>query len=85
MTTDKFDRYLAIVEWAKARYRDETGAITLRVGNGIAGLPSLPSVGIARAHMVPTRYTVIEDLAAERYMAIARHYPNYSIATAYVA
>lgn len=33
----------------------------------------------------PSRHTLIEDLAGERYVGFNRHYPNHTLATAVVS
>jgi len=73
------DRYLRIVQWAKRRYSDSNGTWVRCVGNGIAGQPSPDG----RAFMVPSLYSVIEDLAAARYLGVRRTWQSFSIATAY--
>jgi hypothetical protein len=72
------DRYLAVVAWAKARYRNENGRLTTFVGCMIAGRSP------ASGHWgVPTRYTMIEDLAARLYLGTAPRFPHETLATAH--
>ena len=69
------DRYLKTVDWARARYRNLDGSVTNHVGVAIA-----KRVGI---ELVPTRYAMIEDLAARRHLGSAPRYPHETLATAY--
>lgn len=73
---NRHDRYLAIEAWARARYQDRHGAWIRVVGNAVAGRAG-------PLHMVPSRYSVIEELAAERYLGISRRWPAETLATAY--
>ena len=73
------DKYLRIKAWAKARYSDSNGVWTRCVGNGVANLPSPDG----KAFMVPSIYSVIEDLAAAKYLGVQRTWPNDTLATAY--
>lgn len=76
---DKYDRYLALVAWSRSRYKDGEGAWITWVGNGVAGLPCVDG----KAFMVPTRYTVIEELAAARYLGITHRRSGFTLATAH--
>jgi len=75
------DRYSRIEAWAKARYTKPDGSLTRCVGNGIAGRPMRDG----KARMVPTRYSLIEELAAGRYLGVNRLWPDETLATAYAA
>lgn len=77
----EFDRYSRVTAWAKARYKKPDGAIITWVGNGVAGRPMRDG----RPQIVPSRYSVIEELAAARYLGIKRKWPDETLATAYAA
>lgn len=62
------DRYLRIVTWSEDRY-------TVR---GPTGEPV--RVKTYRGGSVPSRSTLIEDLAAARYMGLPRHFPGFQLA-----
>lgn len=74
------ERYSKIHDWAKARYTDSTGRVTTRVGNAIAGRPTT-----GPAALVPTRYAMIEDLAARRYLRCKPRWTDETLATAHRA
>lgn len=59
----KIDKYLKIVDWARARY-GRNGNLVISVGHN------------------PSRFKMIEDLAGEKYVGFARHYPNHNMKTA---
>lgn len=73
------DKYLATVEWALRRYKRSDGSWIMSVGNGVAGLPMVDG----KAFTVPSRCTVIEDLAAERYLSISRYWTGFNLANCY--
>ena len=75
---DRFDRYGAVTTWARNRYT-RSGSLTTWVGNGVAGLPMRDG----KAFVVPSRYTLIEDLAASKLLGCKRHYPDHALRTAY--
>lgn len=78
--TFDMDRYLRIEAWAKARYRDSEGKLTMWCGRAVAGWPDMPDNGDWR---VPSRYSMIEDMAAAKYLGLARKFPHWNLATAY--
>lgn len=76
----RVDRYGRIERWARRRYANADGSITTRVGRMVAG-GRAPALGSTWA--VPTRYAVIEDLAAFHLLGHRRHWPGETLATAY--
>ena len=76
---NRHDKYLKVSTWARLRYTNAHGSYTRCVGNGVAGQPSIDG----KAFMVPSMYTVIEDLAADRYLGVARHWTGYNLANCY--
>lgn len=82
---DRFEKYGRIEAWARDRYKRPDGSWIRCVGNGVAEMPGAPSSNIpfGNAYMVPSRYSVIEDMAAARYLGTRRHFPAFTIATAY--
>jgi len=78
---DNLDRYSRLAAWAKARYQKPDGALTRCVGPGIAGRP----FAHGKVHMVPSRYSLIEEMAAARYLGVNRRWPDETLATAYAA
>ena len=77
--TARVDRYLRIEEWASQRYRNCNGSITTFVGTAIAG--RAPAAG--SCWRIPTRYSVIEDMAAQKYLYCTPRHPGETLATAY--
>jgi hypothetical protein len=75
---DRCDAYLRVTEWARRRYT-VAGVLTTTVGFGVAGRPG------PMTHMIPSRYSLIEDLAAHRYLGCKLHWPTETLATAYAA
>lgn len=77
-------RYMQIETWARRRY-SRAGAWATRVGNAVAGLPAAPSTQFQRgaSYMVPTRYSMIEDLAARRYLDQPAVWPSFDLASAH--
>lgn len=59
------EHYLKITRWAQARY-------TRTMADG-----QRYWVRSIRGNTVPSRATLIEDLAAERYMHLPRHWPGF--------
>jgi hypothetical protein len=80
MTQSNVNRYLHITEWAKCRYTNENGVYITRVGNSVAGLPMEDG---GKAFFVPSVYSLIEDLAASKFLGCKRRFPNYNLKTAY--
>ena len=75
---DRCDRYGSVTKWARNRYT-RSGSLTTWVGNGVAGLPMRDG----KAFVVPSRFTLIEDLAASKLLGCKRHYPDHTLRTAY--
>ncbi len=59
-------RYLAIVDWAKRRYSEDTPFGTRLLTRG----PGLDQ---------PSRFTRIEDLAAIKYLGLTERWPGFQI------
>jgi hypothetical protein len=80
MAVNNVDRYLRVTDWAKRRYTNESGMYITQVGNSVAGLPMEDG---GKAFFVPSVYSLIEDLAASKFLGCKRRFPNYNLKTAY--
>lgn len=83
MTQDEYirrsDRYDRIEKWARRRYKRADGSWTRWVGNSIAGREAADG----RAFSVPSRYSLIEDIAAAKLYGFRRAWPDFTLATAW--